>query len=232
MKKTIGVVYTTETAIKPYLQLIEVLGCNTEIVFAFDENLHQDIDMLLLPGGADVNPTRYHEKPNLACGKPNMQFEWFDEAMLPQYVNLLETKQGNLKGIFGVCRGFQTLNVLFGGSLDQDIPQQYSGDERNKIVDTLVTIEALHDVAVFDNKIKSIIRETLVKGKMGVNSLHHQGFSFRRLSKELTPLLINNAYNNIEAFCHKQLPIVATQWHPEEIFDGFSIKAINLILNA
>ncbi len=67
-----------------------------------------NIDALLLPGGADVDSRRYANIPMLGNYSPNIWLEHFDNEILP---NLL----GKMP-IFGICRGLQTLNVIFGGT--------------------------------------------------------------------------------------------------------------------
>lgn len=58
----------------------------------------QDVDLLVLPGGADVNPLNYNEFPHALTGKPNLAIEYFDKFILPKYI------ESNTP-IFGICRG-------------------------------------------------------------------------------------------------------------------------------
>jgi len=229
MKKNIGVLFSTETTnIKTYLNFVESLGHNAILIYAFDETIRQNLDMLILVGGADVNPLRYNQKPTLLCGKPNLQLEFFDEVILPCYIRLSET-QG--LPIFGICRGFQTLNVVFGGSLLQNINQEYSGEERHKLVDELCLPEELKNLGYFPGFKESILPRPKEFTNFKVNSLHHQGFDYKTCSGQLQPIFFNKKFHNVEAFAHKTLPIVGVQWHPEEIYDKFSLATIELMLN-
>ena len=48
----------------------------------------------------------------------------------------------------------------------------------------------------------------------------------------MIPLAKNTSYGNIEAIMHKELPIIAVQWHPEEMGnDPYSELLINHLLN-
>lgn len=170
------------------------------------------VDMLVLPGGADVLPTRYGQAPHRYTQKPDIYYEYFDTVVLPKYVS-----QGI--PITGICRGFQTLNVFFGGQLSQDIAQEYSTKSRDEKVDIL---EFNDDVCIKhfgENNFKKATVKVSLKDKnkvlpYKVNSLHHQGVYLEQVSKEFEVLAINQLYGNVEAIIHKNLPIVAYQHHP------------------
>ena len=187
-------------------------------IFAYDRKVHTDIDLLILPGGADVDPVRYGQRPIFQSGNPNIQLEDWDRYMLQQYVD------ANIP-IFGICRGFQTLNVHFGGTLTQHINQEYS-EPRDKLVDTLVG-----STDNFDNMFKYFDHIEAKVFKLKVNSLHHQGITKAdRLGFNVKIIYTNSVFNNVEAFWVKDKPIVAVQWHPEEIYDDFSINIIRSML--
>jgi len=158
------------------------------------------LDLLILPGGEDVYPLRYGEAPLPGlCGSPNMEYEYFDQEILPDYI-------GNTP-IFGICRGFQTLNVHFGGSLFQHLDHEpYSTNFRGDLVQD--------------------VRDQFGKFKFKINSLHHQGI--KQLAGQLQETLIANSKDGcIEAFQHTKLPIAAVQFHPEELIFNDKANAAN-----
>lgn len=193
-----------------------------------------DVDLLVLPGGRDVDTTRYNEVPDTKTQNPDIHYEWFDKYILPLYV------KENIP-IFGICRGFQTGNVFFGGKLNQHINQAYSGNDRSSLVDTLkLTENQPVDVPkqwITGNKNFSgkVINNLYLK----VNSLHHQGIYEKNhhvypatLSEEMLILAKNIAYGNVEAMMHQKYPFIAVQWHPEEMDDDkYSPMLINYLLN-
>jgi putative glutamine amidotransferase len=90
------------------------------IVLRSDLELHdyaQALDGLVLQGGNDVAPECYGEAP--------LQPEWAGDAVRDKYeIELIDAFVKAGKPVFGVCRGLQLLNVMFGGTLWQDIGSQ------------------------------------------------------------------------------------------------------------
>ena len=123
--------------------------------------------------------------------------------------------------IFGICRGLQTLNVHFGGTLDQHIDTKTS-ETRSELV---------HDAF----QLKHIVPgEQSSVTKFRVNSLHHQAIG--RLGDDLEIMLTDKlpTKNNdfiVEGIRHKSLPIYGVQYHPEEIYDEYSLKVIQYLIS-
>ena len=191
-------------------------------IFALDDYINRDIDLLVLIGGSDVNPMRYGDKPHFHTQNPNIELEYFDMYVLPKYIEI------NMP-IFGICRGFQTLNVNFGGKLSQHINQKTSTNpSRTELVDKLIFT---------GTEASKIISEKINKDNkkvpLEVNSMHHQGVFMNQLGEGLIPIFTNSVYENVEAFKHYSKPIVGVQWHPEEIYDKYSYYEIqNLLLKS
>lgn len=82
-------------------------------------------DILVLPGGADIDPERYGERPDWYTQRANLQYEWMDRHVLPQWI-----KTG--KPIIGICRGMQDLNVVMGGTLFQHIWGHIGNNDRRE----------------------------------------------------------------------------------------------------
>ncbi len=182
-------------------------------------------DVLLIPGGADVNPIRYGEAPHPATGRSNAHYEFMDMTIAKAFIDAK-------KPIIGICRGMQSLNVMFGGSLYQHIiGHQQDRDDRVSTNQTMITedneeikINTIHHQAVKklgDGLIG--IGHTAVY--QGCNSLHdHKHLVAKKFKKNGEVLTI------VEAFRHESLPILAFQYHPEEFNCPFAItQIINLI---
>ena len=167
-------------------------------------------DGLILPGGSDITPGFYIQNIN---GSRDIN----TELDLKQFQALdLFVRMG--KPVLGICKGMQVINVFFGGTLIQDLPnssahQQEEGD-------------LIHPA--------SITEECLLSNLYGkeflINSNHHQAVD--KLGKDLQIVQISHD-GVVEAFRHTNLPIFAVQWHPERynINEKVSLPG-NLILHA
>lgn len=193
------------------------------------------VDLLLLPGGRDVNPLRYGKRPHTSTQPPDLEYEWFYENTFHKYVNLASK---NELAIYGICAGFQNLNVFFGGKLNQQIWQAYSKDsDRGQLVDTLQFVKENQKFDIpnewFDTNSKN-------KKRHLTNSIHHQGiydhayndWYEHTISNQFNTLAINEDFGNVEVFIHKELPIAGEQAHPEERSDpSYTIDLINYLLD-
>ena len=115
--------------------------------------------------------------------------------------------------VLGVCRGFQEMNVAFGGSLHQKVHEVPGYDDHRD--DTTQPLEVqygpAHDVILEPG---GMLRAMARSDRVQVNSLHSQGID------RLAPGLVVEARATdglIEAFHVGNAPrfAVAVQWHPE-----------------
>ena len=72
------------------------------------------LDGVVLPGGGDLDPRLYGEEPGVACYDVNPEQDALDLAVARQSID------AGLP-VLGICRGHQLLNVLYGGTLIQDM---------------------------------------------------------------------------------------------------------------
>ena len=156
------------------------------------------LDGLVLAGGADINPDRYHEPADARLGAVD---DGRDEFELALFAAALE------KGIpvLGVCRGAQLINVALGGSLRQHVGLDEGSGHPNWMQpgDTIA-----HDVqCVPGSRICALIGE-----RRGVNSLHHQ--TLERLGKGLVATA-TAPDGVIEAIELEGRDVLGVQWHPE-----------------
>lgn len=158
-----------------------------------------NLDALLLPGGADVNINRYSELVDYRAGGSNPFLEYFDVKLLPLLIGEIP--------IFGICRGLQTLNVTFGGTLYQDVFHPHS-DYPNDLV-------------------HQIILEGAKNKTFKVNSFHHQAIS-RLANNFIVEGKSDDGY--IEAISDYKNKIFAVQWHPERLWDNYSYDMMQSIL--
>lgn len=150
-------------------------------------------DALLLPGGGDLEPWRYGQEN---AASRDLEPER-DEAELYLIQSFTDAK----KPVLGVCRGLQTVNVFFGGTLVQDVPGHgaLEGGDR------------MHGVRTAPSPLRPLCGE-----RAAVNSAHHQAAD--RLGAGL--LAVQWAEDGVvEALCHRRLPVWGVQWHPERLGD-------------
>lgn len=163
----------------------------------------ETLDGLMLQGGTDVQPHRYGELPI----KP----EWGGDPLRDRLeFELVEYFLKADKPILGVCRGFQVLNVAFGGKLCQDIPSLHQNAVAIEHYAGTNYFGAEHDISLNPGgELAKMYGQT--SGR--VNSAHHQGVI--QLATSLTEEA--RAPDGIcEGFrAQKYRFVVAVQWHPE-----------------
>jgi putative glutamine amidotransferase len=171
-----------------------------EIVLLPPVHDQKALDLLILPGGADVLSTRYGGIPSASSGFADPVKEYFDSYWLPRYI---ETGTP----IFGVCRGIQSLNVLLGGSLGETFHKTNKdtepGDEMHKVY---INSELMKQNTYFSSLVKDVKLATF-----GVNSRHHQGFRLRQMG-DWVPLFTDSSKfegsSTVEAAAHLTYPVV------------------------
>lgn len=184
-------------------------------------NEFKDVDLLLLPGGLDVDPRRYGAVPGFRTQNPNIISEWFDTFVLPVVIEKTEVP------IVGICRGMQTLAVHFGASMVQDYNHPTSEKHRGEIVESLALNPALNKADM-----PSVLKwETKRRGGDGINqeinSLHHQHVDLESLEHtEMTCWLVSSKTGTPEVIVSSDERIVGFQYHPEEIFDHLSFSVV------
>lgn len=185
------------------LNHLEFLSKFGDPVIIMPHEEFRQVDMLYLTGGADLNPKSYGEIPGFKTSNTDVYKQFFFEERLKNYVN-------KKIPIFGVCLGFQMLNVYFGGKLQQNSLYHPQSKDRYKPGHKVTILKTGEEVEV--------------------NSHHHQLVTQEILSTQLQALATfecNGDGTVIEAFKHNVLPIYAVQWHPEEFYDNFSMNIMN-----
>ncbi len=180
-----------KTRIEYYIDAAKRLGA--EVVAEYLPAIDTQYDGLILCGGSDVDPKYYNETIN---GSKDIDKERDENefALLKAYIDAG-------KPIFGICRGFQLINIYFGGTLHQDIKE---ADLHKRINEK----DSVHSITADEDSIVG----RLYGKNVSINSAHHQ--ALKDLGKELKA----TAYwqdKYIEAIEHTELPIFAVQWHPE-----------------
>jgi len=236
MKKTIGI-YADSYNGKvgqtfPYMQFFSQFGY-VRLISTTDnlDKIVEQVDMLVLPGGADVDVSTYNGVPGVMDSRANQHYEYLDKILIPQFI------KAN-KPIFGICRGMQRLNTWFGGTLNQHILGHHQGDKRE---------ETKQEMQFADNN-----------NRWYINTMHHQSVNILGEGLEITcySQRYDNCYSSennvrgwnyynktggiastelepiiIEGFKHSTLKIAGLQYHPEEMNCDYAKIIINELLS-
>lgn len=163
------------------------------------------LDGILLTGSpSNVATARYGDD-----GGEGPFDEGRDEIALSMVDRMIDLK----KPVFGICRGFQEINVALGGTLRRDTS---ANDEllRHHAPDG-VSFDAMfdhrHPVELADG---GMLASAFAKPAIEVNSVHYQG-----IGKLAEGLMIEARAPDglIEAYSARPngAPLLAVQWHPE-----------------
>ena len=151
----------------------------------------QNCDALLLPGGGDIEPWRY--------GQENTASRNLEPERDAREMELLEQFIARKRPVLGICKGFQIINVFFGGTLIQDFPGHHA----------VAGVDRYHRVRSVSAELTYACGEGCI-----VNSAHHQIVD--RIGKGLR-VLQWAPDGVVEAFSHKDMPVWGMQWHPERL---------------
>ncbi len=180
------------------------------------ELLVSRLDGVLFSGGGDVKPERYG-------GEPHPRVGFVDEDRDRVEASLLEQTLRRKVPFLGICRGLQVINVALGGTLYEDLGDQYPNALQHDNFDDRPRDYLAHPVKIEgDSQLAKIVGST----SMEVNSLHHQGI--RQLASRLRATACSPD-GLIEAF---ELPGyafgLAVQWHPEWMQEHLSMRQLFL----
>ena len=210
-----------ETARGQYLDAIRRAGAEPIAIDPSDP-MPADFDGLCLTGGGDIDPARY--------GADNVASTDIDERRDAIEFALLERALSRDIPVLGICRGFQVINVRFGGSLEQHHPghsPKYP-PEGAAVADDPAGAEAVRHVTTAEPGSK--LAAACGDEPLVVNSSHHQVITADRLGADLRGTAhVDELIEALEATAHRW--VVAVQWHPERtpqvsasatrIFDAF-----------
>ncbi len=175
--------------------------------------LADQLDGLLLPGGADIDPRLFGEEPHPTVrivARPRFETEW----------SLLRAFEARGKPILGICYGAQLMNVWRGGSLYQHLPElpfvklhHRREPEESENPRHFVRLEP-------DSRLRTLIGQE----QFEIVSAHHQ--AVRELGKGLRTAAYSpdGVIEGIEDASHPFF--IGVQWHPEQDPDAPATRAL------
>ncbi len=177
--------------------------------------IYSALDGLLLPGGIDVSPDRYHQERHAMLGEVDPMRDELEITLAAWAV------EDDLP-VLGICRGIQVLAVAAGGSLFQDLPSER-------------TSEVAHEVREFGRDFLSHRIDVECNSRLGralgcassqVNSFHHQAVRDVPPGFVVTALSEDGVIEGIEA-TDRQF-IVGVQCHPEAMWNTTAPEYLGL----
>lgn len=203
--------FTRYAAATTYTEAIEAAGGVPIVIPPQIGNIEEIlgvVDGLLLSGGGDIDPQRY--------GDSEMHETTYGIHGLRDELELALVRAAVERDIpmLCICRGIQILNVALGGTLIQDVPDQYSTQVEHAQQNAGVTKEDPSHVV--NATPGSLLEQTYGTTTIEVNSFHHQAI------KEVAPELQINGLAADEVVESVNRPgnawILGVQWHPEMMF--------------
>lgn len=157
-----------------------------------------DICGLLLTGGGDIDPSRY----GATRSRESMNVDQRrDELEIETLRHCLERRMP----ILGICRGFQLINIVLGGTLLQNLatPIEHRAIEGRSSFHSIEWVES------------DALPELTRHEQLWVNSRHHQGVRPEQLA-DMLRISALSADGLVEAFeADNDEFIVGLQCHPE-----------------
>ncbi|WP_091465758.1 gamma-glutamyl-gamma-aminobutyrate hydrolase family protein [Paenarthrobacter nitroguajacolicus] len=165
----------------------------------------QTLDGVLLPGGGDISPRLYGQDPDDSLYDVNPEQDHLDMDVARATID------AGLP-LLGVCRGHQLLNVLYGGTLIQDMAPSAVNHNGLDPHDPGASEWAWHDVLLTAGSKTAGLYGSPDGSTIKIASGHHQAVS--RVGEGLQVTAVADD-GTVEALEDPSRWVVSVQWHPE-----------------
>ena len=183
-----------------YYEAVEAVGGETLPIISPEDakKACKEACGLVLPGGADVDPS-FYGRENKACLCLDHERDELEKAVIDCFLS-------SGRPILGICRGMQFVNVALGGTLIQDLVDhpEHLWVDRNR--------DSAHPIKITSHEL--FMYKAYGEDEVVVNSAHHQ--AVETLAKGLKIAAMGPG-DIIEAYEHESLPVIGVQFHPERM---------------
>jgi putative glutamine amidotransferase len=160
------------------------------------------VDSLVLAGGADIDPASYGERRHRCTTNTRPERDRAEIALAREAVE-------RDMPVLGICRGMQLLNVAFGGTLIQHLPDDVGHTDHRRALGSFD--DADHDVRLAPG---SLAASACGELRHKTKSHHHQAVD------ELGDGLVASGWSVLDGLVEAiELPdaqwALGVQWHPE-----------------
>jgi putative glutamine amidotransferase len=170
------------------------------------------LDALVVTGGAgDLDPALYGDERHPETGSVQEERDAYELALVR---GALEREMP----ILGICRGMQVLNIAYGGTIEQHLPDVLGHEEHRHTPGTF----ADHEVRLVPD---SLAARAAGAERTPAKSHHHQGIKEVGEGLRVTGWAVED--DAVEALEDPSCPFVlGVLWHPEEDENSQLIKAL------
>lgn len=147
---------------------------------------------VVLPGGADVDPSWYGHEREEASESADLIHDRCDLTLVRDCIT-------RRMPLLAICRGMQALNIACGGTIRQDIG---ASDVPHR--------SGMHPVTLTPG---SAVALAMGGDEVVVSSYHHQSLDALGDGLVVTGRAPDGVVETVE---HSDAPVLAVQWHPED----------------
>ena len=171
------------------------------------------LDGVMLTGGNDLDAASYGAAPHPEAEAPDPVRDAFEAALVRRAVE-------RDVPFLGICRGIQVLNVAYGGTLTQHLPESHGTHDHRRSVGTFEGNDHLVDLDV-GSQVARAAGETMHR----VPSHHHQAVDAVGDGLVVTGRAVDDGVPEALEVPGRRFAL-GVQWHPEADTDSGIVAAL------